>query len=325
MKRSTGTKETSIMKEHESFQSPTAGMTRRAAVKLAAVGLVGAGSSALNNHIGNGSPDKFDLRVDEGKLCREEEELFSIMKKVQYEEMLPEELEIALNKFPVAYVPVGSLEWHGRHLPYGNDALKAHGILIRTAQKHGGVVVPPTYWGHMGYWQMGNHPGLSADLVDRLFIEIFTGLVRVGFRVVIGVTGHDVRPQVDSLQKAVEAISTYLISPAGRTIGFAMMEGSLNPNDSEVGMDHAAKWETSILMVLRPELVKMERIKNVDRNEIESGKGLNIEGCGITGKDPRIHASREVGEKAIEKIADKIGLKAQELLSGINWKNPGVR
>ena len=65
---------------------------------------------------------------------------------VQYEEMFPHEFEAALAKFPVAYVPVGSLEWHGRHLPYGNDALKAHGILVRTAHKYGGVVVPPTYW-----------------------------------------------------------------------------------------------------------------------------------------------------------------------------------
>jgi creatinine amidohydrolase len=318
-------KEPSGMKEHKSLKSYNTGMTRREVVKLAAVGLVGAGSGALNTSLGVAVPSESNLIESEGKDNRERDELINTMKKVQYEEMFPEELGLALKEFPVAYVPFGSLEWHGRHLPYGNDALKVHGILIKTAQKHGGVVVPPTYWGHMGHWQMGNHPGLSADLADRLFIEIFTGLVRVGFRVVIGVTGHDVKPQVDSLQKAADAISAYLMSPAGKTIGFAMMEGSLNLNDPDVGMDHAAKWETSILMALRPDLVDLKRIENVDKNEIESGKGMNIDGCGIVGKDPRIHASKEVGEKAIEKIVDKIGVKAQELLSSINWKNPGVR
>jgi creatinine amidohydrolase/Fe(II)-dependent formamide hydrolase-like protein len=198
--------------------------------------------------------------------------------------------------------------------------LKVHGILIKTAQKYGGVVVPPTYWGHMGYWQKGNHPGLSSDLVDRLFVEIFTGLVRVGFRVIIGVTGHDVKPQQESLQKAVDAISAYLISPEGNTKGFAMMEGSLNLNDPDVGMDHAAKWETSLLMALRPDLVDLKRIENIDQNEIESGTGMNMKGCGIVGKDPRIHASKRVGEIAIEKIVDKIGLKVNELLNDINWK-----
>jgi len=312
------------MKQYKSFQSPTTGMTRRAVFKLAAVGLVGAGSGAMQTNLGNTGSIEADPMLNEEKLKCEKEQLSITGNKVRYEEMFPEELEIVLKEFPVAYVPVGSLEWHGRHLPYGNDALKAHGILIHTAQKYGGVVVPPTYWGHMGHWQIGNHPGLSADLVDRLFIEIFTGLVRVGFRVVIGVTGHDVKPQVDSLQKAVDAISTYLISPAGRTIGFAMMEGSLNLNDPDVGMDHAAKWETSLLMALKPKLVEMKRIENVDQNEIESGKGMNAAGCGISGKDPRLHASKEVGEKALEKIADKIGQKAKELLSSINWKNPEV-
>ena len=71
------------------------------------------------------------------------------MQKVKYEEMLPHEFLEALQRFPVAYVPVGSLEWHGRHMALGNDSLKAYGILLKTAEKYGGIVVPPTYWGHM--------------------------------------------------------------------------------------------------------------------------------------------------------------------------------
>lgn len=227
--------------------------------------------------------------------------------KDQYEEMLPHELEAAIKKFPVAYVPVGSLEWHGRHLALGNDTLKAHAILVRTARKYGGVVVPGTYWGHMGHWKPGCHPGLSAQLVDQLYTEIFKGLVTVGFKVVIGVTGHDVNEQVASLQKAVDAISA-----DGQAAGFAMMEGSLNPDDPNVGMDHAAKWETSYLMVFRPELVEMARIR--DEN-LEGDAGWQE--AGISGPDPRTHASKEVGEKAIGLMADKIGQKAEELLAGL--------
>jgi creatinine amidohydrolase len=312
------------MKKHKSSHAPIAGMTRRTAVRLTAIGLAGATSGILNTDFVNAVPRGEDLLVKKGKFMHENRKSANTIKNVQYEEMFPEELEIALKEFPVAYVPFGSLEWHGRHLPYGVDSLKAHGILIRTAQKYGGVVVPPTYWGHMGHWKTGNHPGISIDLADRLFIEIFKGLVDAGFRVVIGVTGHDVRPQVDSLQKAVEAISRFIIAPEGPTTGFAMMEGSLNPDDTDVGMDHAAKWETSIMMALRPELVDMKRIENIEC-KVESGKitgEMNMEGCGISGYDPRIYASKEVGEKAIEKIAAKIGEKAQELLSSINWKHP---
>jgi len=228
------------------------------------------------------------------------------MRKVQYEEMLPHEFEDALREFPVAYVPVGSLEWHGLHLPMGTDTIKAHGILIKVAQKYGGVVVPGTYWGHMEHWKVGCHPGLSADLVDRLYTEIFEGLITVGFKVIIGVTGHDVNEQVSSLQKAVDAVST------DKAKGFAMMEFSLNEGDSSVGGDHAAKWETSYIMAVRPDLVDIDRIKD----EILD-KETWREGAGIYGFDPRVHAAKEVGEKAINLIVDKIGQKAKELLVSI--------
>ena len=33
--------------------------------------------------------------------------------------------------------------FHGRHLPLGNDAPKAHGILVKAAEQFGGVVYPP--------------------------------------------------------------------------------------------------------------------------------------------------------------------------------------
>lgn len=229
------------------------------------------------------------------------------MKKTRYEEMLPDEFKETLKQFPVAYVPVGSLEWHGRHLALGNDTLKVYGILLRTAEKYGGVVVPPTYWGHMSHWKSGCHPGLPQDIVDGLFIAIFKGLITVGCKVVIGVTGHDVKEQVDSLQKAVNAISTN-----SKATGFAMMEGDLYDLRGDT-MDHAGHWETSILMYLRPGLVDMRRIENEDLTTKEG-----IKEAGIDGRDPRTDASRELGEKIVNRIADNIGKKAQELLAGLD-------
>lgn len=228
------------------------------------------------------------------------------MRKVKYEEMLPHEFDEALRRFPVAYVPVGSLEWHGRHLALGNDTLKAYGILLRAAERCGGVVVPPTYWGHMAHWKPGCHPGLPPEVVDALFTAIFRGLVAAGFKVVIGVTGHDVKEQIASLRKAAEAISA-----DGSAAGFAMMEGHLYDLEGDK-MDHAAHWETSILMALRPELVEMDRIGGEDL-ATEPGR----KEAGIWGRDPRTDASRELGEKIVNRIAENVGKKAQELLAGL--------
>jgi creatinine amidohydrolase len=226
------------------------------------------------------------------------------MHKVKYEEMLPHEFLEALRQFPVAYVPVGSLEWHGRHMALGNDSLKAYGILLKAAEKYGGIVVPPTYWGHMQmYDKPCSHPGIPPEVVDGLFKAIFQGLVVTGFKVVIGVTGHDVDEQLESLQKAADSISA-----DGKAVGFAMKEGDLYDLGGEI-MDHAGYWETSILMYLRPELLDLDRIRDEDLST-EAGHRA----AGILGRDPRTDASVELGAIFVKRMADNIGKKAQELL-----------
>ncbi|MCE5237751.1 creatininase family protein [bacterium] len=226
------------------------------------------------------------------------------MPRVRYEEMLPHELDAAVAAFPVAYCAFGSLEWHGQHLPLGNDTLKADTLLRMTAEKYGGVVVPPTYWGFLEPWHPWTSSGLGATITELLYRRIFECLVEVGFRAVIGVTGHDVDPQRAAIQKAVEAIK----ENTGAT-GFAMEEGDFYDLTQD-RMDHAAHWETSLLMYLRPELVDLSRIAGEDLTTDEGRRA-----AGIFGKDPRQFASRELGETIANAIVDFIGHKAQELLA----------
>jgi len=42
--------------------------------------------------------------------------------QVQMQFMRPAQLEAAARQFPVAYVPFGCVEWHGRHLPLGTES-----------------------------------------------------------------------------------------------------------------------------------------------------------------------------------------------------------
>ena len=46
------------------------------------------------------------------------------MPKVRWEEMFPDELDAALARCPVVYVPLGLCEPHGLHNALGLDALK---------------------------------------------------------------------------------------------------------------------------------------------------------------------------------------------------------
>jgi len=220
-------------------------------------------------------------------------------RKVRYEELLPDEMAEIMREKPIAYLPFGTLEWHGLHLALGNDAVKAYELCLRVAGKAGGVVVPATYWAIGGM----PHPWTTRfddSLIERLFCAIFEQMAHVGFKVVIAITGHYGIEQFYTLKKAACEFmhkSSLIIAP--------MPEYEVAYEKGYRG-DHAAKWETSILWALRPELVDMSRLsENVDEP---------LEGVG--GEDPRVHASKQLGEEVVNHIVKRLSEVALRLLNG---------
>jgi creatinine amidohydrolase len=215
--------------------------------------------------------------------------------EVQMQFMRPEQLEAAGRKFPVVYVPFGLIEWHGRHLPLGNDAIKSHGILVKCAERFGGVVYPPVYF----------HAGFRQEHLVPVLTDLFTRLKQTGFRVILGVSGHNVKEQIEMIDKALAPVIA-----DGNMAGLGLWEITLSQGP-ESNSDHAAKWETSNMMFLYPELV--------DLTELGDGP-LNLDmkpPSGIGGQDPRKHASARVGERNVELAADALGRKARELLDSL--------
>lgn len=214
---------------------------------------------------------------------------------VQMQLMRPGQLEKAIRKFPVVYVPFGPVEWHGRHLPLGTDALKAHGILVKTAEQFGGVVYPPVYF----------HEGFGQELIVPVLIKLFERLKRTGFRVIIGVSGHNVQGQIDMINNALEPVVA-----DGTAAGLGLWEITLS-RGAESNTDHAAKWETSDMMFFYPDLVDLSTL----------GDGPLAPKMqppdGIGGLDPRKHASYEVGRRNVELASQAIGRKARELLESL--------
>ena len=62
------------------------------------------------------------------------------MRTVQFELMRPGEFLEERERFSVAYLPVGPLEWHGPHMPFGTDPLNAQAVARGVAERIGGVV-----------------------------------------------------------------------------------------------------------------------------------------------------------------------------------------
>jgi len=70
------------------------------------------------------------------------------IRSVQLEWLRPHQIAAQREKADIAFLPLGSLEWHGLHNPIGLDVHKIHHICCLAAQIiGGGVVAPPLVWG----------------------------------------------------------------------------------------------------------------------------------------------------------------------------------
>lgn len=54
---------------------------------------------------------------------------------------------INLVKNKIAYIPIGTIEWHGNHLPIETDFMVAYKICELLSKKNPGYVLPPIYLG----------------------------------------------------------------------------------------------------------------------------------------------------------------------------------
>jgi creatinine amidohydrolase len=217
------------------------------------------------------------------------------MSEVRWERLRPRDMEKRVDELPVVYVPFGSLEWHGYHNPLGLATIKARELCLRAAEQRGGVVTPATFWPIGGM----PHPWtvrMSPKLIHQLAAAIFQQMAHVGFRVVIAVTGHYGVEQVLHIKKSALEV----MYQTGLSI-YALPEYEVTTEEGYRG-DHAAKWETSLTQFLFPDLV--------DMSEAEP-EGQPMDGVG--GEDPRVHASRELGEETAGLIVERLAAVAYRL------------
>lgn len=248
------------------------------------------------------------------------------VEKVRYEEMLPHEIVRRREQFSAAFIGLGGVEWHGEHLAVGNDALKAEKLCELAAARSGGFAFPRLWYGEPrvaclmeanaddcerirekmrfrhGKFALDYFP-TSPEQQEQFFQTLVTQiLVQMNTLEMVAVcllTGH--YPLGTWAQPVVERFNGMFED----TKAFVGKESDYCPQCEEVGADHAARWETSYLMYLRPECVDM----NVYRGREDE---LLV---GVGGADPRVEASKETGRKACDLIVDGMVKKAGELLA----------
>jgi creatinine amidohydrolase len=232
----------------------------------------------------------------------------SAKQKVLYEELTPGEFQSRLNIAPVAYLPLGTLEWHGEHMPLGSDFIQPYQFFQEVAAAAGGIVMPPLFLGPDSmeiidgeeYYgkDRGNHPnainqqyerqkltGSVYWIPDSLFITLIESILkqlkRQGFKILVA-HGHG-----PSTKQIINHTAQW---EAEFDIKIFNLWGSENDELNGFMSDHGAMLETSVVMKYRPDLVQME---NLPENP-------GLWPVGIRGYDPRIYASSEKGEEIVK-------------------------
>ncbi len=193
-------------------------------------------------------------------MAPESQQTTTDFRQVQAEFMLPHELSAAVASHPVAYLPLGSLEFHAAHLPIGLDALSAHGICVRAASRAGGIVLPPLHYGtgggHIKYpWTIMMR---SPDEIRTLIWQSLQRLQEFGFELSVLFTGHFADEQlamIDEIGHAWESES----SSAMRVLSL----GVNRQPDCPVEPDHAGIFETSLLAAMWPDRVHLDRLPSL--------------------------------------------------------------
>jgi creatinine amidohydrolase len=213
----------------------------------------------------------------------------------QFERMLPWQLRAELARRPVAYVPLGTYEWHGEHLPVGLDSLTSHGLCLRAAEADGGIVLPPLYYGtgggHGDYpWSM-MMPGSGE--IERQLDFTLAKLKSFGVKLAVLFSGHFPPEQlamIDRLALEHGDAEMKVVSCAVNRM-----------EDMQFGPDHAAIFETTLLAALHPALVQLDRLPQMSTPANDDPFGLQRhdpkhELYGIFGPDPRLFDPAEAPE-----------------------------
>lgn len=178
---------------------------------------------------------------------------------------------VTQSKVPV-FLPVGALEQHGPHLPLGTDALLATAIAAAAATSSGGIVAPALAYGYKSQPKCGggqHFPGTTsldaATLIGQVR-DTVREFVRHGVQRVVLVNGH-----YENQWFMIEGIDLALRECGGKPLSIMRLEywdfcteqtlTAIFPNGFPgFALEHAAVIETSMMLHLYPELVRMDRV-----------------------------------------------------------------
>jgi len=187
-------------------------------------------------------------------------------------EMTWPEVQKAIQQRKVLFFCVGAIEQHGPHLPLGVDVYLPMEAVVRAAEKVGGVVAPCTNYGYKSLLRSGGGPnfvgsiGLRGSTLISLVSDLIEEFISDGWRRILLLDWHieNVPFVLEGVDEAVrrarcdELKIVKIDNPNALAVNAKPELISILFGDDFPGwwVEHAAIWETSAMMAVRPSLVR---------------------------------------------------------------------
>jgi creatinine amidohydrolase len=234
--------------------------------------------------------------------------------------------------FTTVILPLGSLESHGPHLPFGTDALTAYAIALDVAaRREKTAVLPPVNYGMSEHYkEFPFTVSLRPETESALIRDILESVYGEGIRRVFIMNGHD--GNIPCL--GIAAREAKVAHPDLMIVGLDAWWDTLLPllpgGFFEVwnGLGHGGEGELSIGLSLFPELCQPQNAKGVvpdlPENLDVKWRFSEITNTGASG-DPT-KATPEKGRVMRETLVNAIVAALQELdARGWDYRSPQVK
>ena len=176
---------------------------------------------------------------------------------------------------PVLLLPVGAVEPHGPHAPLGTDSIISAAICERAAVALSAdstvraLVLPEIAFGVTRYSAAFTGAiTISESTLRAMVLEVCASLNAQGFRHVVIVNSHFEPAQVATLRQAADDAKVGFLDVTRRVVA-----EQLTP-EFQSGAAHAGRYETSVVLATRPELVEAEIMRRLPAYELNMPEAM---------------------------------------------------